>query len=126
MSMGSQQPEPKRNSQKVKCRDCGVDFDSEILGGKFGRMGLHHFTDNRCDTCNRNFLDNYQAEQRRIFEHEKAKKNAQKAIELLGGLKPYEEFTFERFNRDLNPHAFDRAAAFNPASDNLFFYGKVS
>jgi DNA replication protein DnaC len=45
-------------------------------------------------------------------------------IELLGGEKPYREFTFERYQvTSKNRLAFERAKAFNPPSGNLYLWG---
>ena len=69
-------------------------------------------------------MDAYHADQQRRQALEKQKKDAEKAINALGGLKPYEEFTFEKFRRDENPAGFDKSSAFNPARDNLYLYGR--
>ena len=45
-------------------------------------------------------------------------------IYLLGGLKPYREFTFERFEiHDGNQRAFECCKRFNPAMDNVYLWG---
>src|SRR5215472_4527719 len=45
-------------------------------------------------------------------------------IELLGGEKPYREFTFERFQlAPGNRRAFERSKDFNPATENLYLWG---
>jgi len=45
-------------------------------------------------------------------------------VRLLGGEKPYREFTFERFQViSGNRRAFEKAKQFNPQSDNLYFWG---
>jgi len=45
-------------------------------------------------------------------------------IELLGGEKPYREFTFERYKLEPgNRLAYERSKKFNPASDNLYLWG---
>lgn len=50
--------------------------------------------------------------------------NRQRLIQLLGGEKPYREFAFDRFVRSSeNEAALDCAIQFNPAADNLYFWG---
>jgi DNA replication protein DnaC len=45
-------------------------------------------------------------------------------IRLLGGPKPYREFTFERYESTPgNQIAFDRSKHFSPATDNLYLWG---
>lgn len=56
---------------------------------------------------------------RRLQEQEKR----QLAILTLGGIKAFEEYTFERFRRDLAPEAFDAAVRFDPKRHNLYFWG---
>lgn len=43
---------------------------------------------------------------------------------LLGGAKPYREYIFERYRvTSQNKMAFDKAAHFDPATDNLYLWG---
>jgi DNA replication protein DnaC len=45
-------------------------------------------------------------------------------VQLLGGEKPYREFTFERFEVSPgNQYAYECAKNFNPATDNLYLWG---
>src|SRR6266852_1546058 len=45
-------------------------------------------------------------------------------VQLLGGEKPYREFTFERFEiTPGNQLAYERSKNFNPAMDNLYLWG---
>ena len=45
-------------------------------------------------------------------------------VQLLGGEKPYREFTFERFEiTPGNQLAYERSKNFNPATDNLYLWG---
>ena len=45
-------------------------------------------------------------------------------IQLLGGAKPYREFTFERFQLTPgNQLAYERSRHFNPAAENLYLWG---
>jgi DNA replication protein DnaC len=41
----------------------------------------------------------------------------------MGGIKAFEEFTFERFQRSSAPVAFDAALCFHPDRSNLYFWG---
>src|SRR5712691_3609187 len=62
---------------------------------------------------------------------ESERQNAQRAlamrrelVQLLGGEKPYREFTFERFEiTPGNQLAYERSKNFNPAADNLYLWG---
>ena len=62
---------------------------------------------------------------------ERERQNAQCAlamrrelVQLLGGEKPYREFTFERFEiTPGNQLAYERSKKFNPATDNLYLWG---
>jgi len=46
------------------------------------------------------------------------------SVQLLGGEKPYREFTFERFTvTPGNQSAFERSKHFNPVADNLYLWG---
>ncbi len=62
---------------------------------------------------------------------ERERQNAQCAlamrrelVQLLGGEKPYREFTFERFEiTPGNQLAYERSKNFNPAMDNLYLWG---
>src|SRR5262249_6751237 len=45
-------------------------------------------------------------------------------IRLLGGVKPYREFTFERYRVNIgNRVAFEAAQQFEPSEDNLYLWG---
>jgi DNA replication protein DnaC len=45
-------------------------------------------------------------------------------VQLLGGEKPYREFTFERYQvTSSNRLAYERSKEFNPAAENLYLWG---
>ena len=45
-------------------------------------------------------------------------------VQLLGGEKPYREFTFERYEvTPGNQRAYERSKHFNPATENLYLWG---
>lgn len=54
---------------------------------------------------------------------EKENRRRREVIEILGGTKPFEDFTFEKFRATEAPAAYRAALLFNPEKDNLFFYG---
>jgi len=58
-------------------------------------------------------------------EREKLDLERRKAlVELLGGDKPYREFTFEKFRISSgNRAAYQRCSSLNPATDNLYLWG---
>ena len=63
------------------------------------------------------------------FEKERAKEQQALArrnelVELLGGEKPYREFTFERYQvTPGNQVAYQRCIEFNPTTENLYLWG---
>ena len=90
------------------------------LGGKtLAGTGVWRSTllDGRCSSCETMRREGEKANQR-------AQDLRESAIELFGGIKPYREFTFERFRvTPGNQVAFTRAKAFQPKSENFFFRG---
>ena len=55
-------------------------------------------------------------------EHIRLRRSA--LVEILGGEKPYREFTFERYQvTTANQLAFERSKNTNPACDNLYLWG---
>jgi DNA replication protein DnaC len=73
--------------------------------------------DTRCPACQDAF------EQERAKEQQ-ALARRKELVELLGGEKPYREFTFEHYTvTPDNRLAFERAKAFNPATGNLYLWG---
>ena len=64
------------------------------------------------------------ARQRRRREIADRSAERERLIQVLGGEKPYREFTFGRFLRTVhNEAAYNAALHFNPASENLYFWG---
>ena len=62
-------------------------------------------------------------EARRLKE-ERALAVREDLVQLLGGDKPYREFTFERYQVEPgNRLAFERCRHFNPAAENLYLWG---
>jgi DNA replication protein DnaC len=73
--------------------------------------------DGGCTTC----VAALEREQQRVTQ---AKRLRAQFIELLGGEKPYREFTFERYNvTDINRAASERVQAFDPSRQNLYLHG---
>ena len=66
-----------------------------------------------------------------IAERETQRQNAQRAlairkdlVEMLGGEKPYREFTFEKYQiTPGNRLAYERAKHLNPATESLYLWG---
>src|SRR5437879_5621644 len=57
-------------------------------------------------------------------KEERARLRRSDLVELLGGEKPYREFTFERYKvMPANQLGFERSKSFNPACDNLYLWG---
>lgn len=62
--------------------------------------------------------------QARRRQEERAQALRARLIELLGGEKPYREFTFERFEiTPENQLAYERSKHFNPSTDHLYLWG---
>lgn len=73
--------------------------------------------DRRCPACQETF------EQARSKEQQ-ALRHRKRLVEILGGEKPYREFTFERYQVEPgNELAFRRCREFNPATENLYLWG---
>jgi len=73
--------------------------------------------DRRCPACQAALEIEREREQRAL-------QRRHELVELLGGEKPYREFTFERFQVAAgNQLACERSKNFNPASDNLYLWG---
>ncbi len=73
--------------------------------------------DGRCAACLAASEKRHEAEQRALAKR-------QELVELLGGEKPYREFTFERFEvRPENRRAYERSKQFKPATDNFYLWG---
>ena len=64
-------------------------------------------------------LAEWRERHRRLQEQEKK----QLAILTLGGIKAYEDYTFERFNRAAAPEAFNAAVQFDYKRHNFYFWG---
>lgn len=73
--------------------------------------------DGHCSACRQ------ETENARCREEQTARRRND-LIELLGGAKPYREFTFERYEvTPGNRLAFERCHQFNPAAENLYLWG---
>ncbi len=70
-----------------------------------------------CVTC----LDTLEAERRRQRE---ADNRRESLIRLLGGVKPFREFTLEHYEvTALNRAAYEKVKQFDPAKENLYLWG---
>ena len=73
--------------------------------------------DGLCASC----LQELQTERRK---QEEGLRRRDALIALMGGEKPYREFTFERYEvRPGNRRAFESCKQFNPAAENLYLWG---
>jgi DNA replication protein DnaC len=73
--------------------------------------------DARCPTCQDTF------EKQRAIEQQ-ALVHRKELVELLGGEKPYREFTFERYQvTPGNQLAYQSCKEFNPATESLYLWG---
>ncbi len=70
-----------------------------------------------CPTCLAAFEGERQKQQRALAIRKEL-------VQLLGGEKPYREFTFERYKvTPENRRAYERFQNFNPATENLYIWG---
>ena len=72
----------------------------------------------------RSSREHAEREQLERIRAEREKIQERRAIETLGGIKAYEEFTFDRFPRTWDSNAFDAAFRFHPSRSNLYFWGR--
>ena len=73
--------------------------------------------DARCPACQDAFGKERTKEQQALTRRKEL-------VELLGGEKPYREFTFERYQvTPGNQLAYQRCREFNPAAENLYLWG---
>lgn len=105
------QREVRKNSRSEVCERCNKSFE-KTWPTKF------------CDECHDKYIRRLTAEEAERRAEDLQKKRFQEATKLLGGIKPYNDFTFEKFDRSRAPLAFAKANSFDPSRENLFFYGK--
>jgi DNA replication protein DnaC len=92
-----------------------IPVDGKPLAGT--GVWRSQLTGGLCPTCIAALEGNRQKEQQAQALHEAL-------VQLLGGEKPYREFTFERYEATAgNRLAFERARQFNPSIDNLYLWG---
>jgi DNA replication protein DnaC len=73
--------------------------------------------DARCPACQ----DAYEKQRTKELQ---ALARRNELVELLGGAKPYREFTFERYHvAPGNQLAYQKCKEFNPATNNLYLWG---
>lgn len=73
--------------------------------------------DGRCPRCAK-------ALEARRWDEQRASLMRRRLLQLLGGEKPYREFTFERYQvAPGNRLAYERCKHFNPTTENLFLWG---
>jgi DNA replication protein DnaC len=108
-----------------RCRACSAETPWEwsppiVLGGKaLAGTGVWRspLVDGLCPRC----WQAAETDRERIRQFQQQR---QRLIDLLGGIKPYREFTFERFQVFAgNREAFERARRFDPLKDNLYLWG---
>lgn len=68
--------------------------------------------------------DCIEASRKQRAQEQRAKGLRENLIKLLGGEKPYQDFTFEKFQEDFFNHAaFESARGFDPRTHNLYLWG---
>jgi DNA replication protein DnaC len=107
------------------CKACHRNLSWEwvpavLLGGKpLAGTGVwrSQLTDGLCPACL------VVVEARRVNET-RVQAMQEALLRLLGGAKPYREFTIDRYKVTSGSElAFERCKSFNPASDNLYLWG---
>jgi DNA replication protein DnaC len=108
-----------------RCRICRLEFPWEYVppvslqSRPLAGTGVWRSTlvDGLCRAC-------WQAAETERERRCRQERQRQRLIDALGGIKPYREFTFERFQVSVgNREAFDQARRFDPARDNLYLWG---
>jgi DNA replication protein DnaC len=85
-----------------------------LAGTAVWRTQLH---DRRCPACQATLQNEREKEQRAVLRR-------RELVELLGGEKPYREFTFEHYEvTPRNRRAYERSKNFNPTIENLYLWG---
>jgi DNA replication protein DnaC len=75
------------------------------------------FVDDVCPACITGIEIRRQEEKRRLVRRNEL-------VQLLGGMKPYREFTFEGYEvASGNRLGYERSKQFNPATENLYLWG---
>jgi len=129
-----QQSQENIPDRKSICTNCGNMIVEKWLPPYKYHMQGREFTigfgqyetksaSGKCAECHNKLMDERRA---LIEERERAEKEAYRkkfAIEMFGGIKPYEEFTFEKYRPMENMVAYETCKKFNPLNDNLFIYG---
>jgi DNA replication protein DnaC len=88
---------------------------SKVLAGT-GRWNTQ-LEDEMCPSCRESAMRARAKENRNLEQR-------RRLIEILGGEKPYREFTFAHYEITAgNRMAFTKASGFNPQTDNLYFWG---
>lgn len=105
----------------VCCRSLPWDFvPAVLLNGKTlagTSVWRSQLVGGRCPAC-------WEALEAKRLEEERARLLRQNLIELLGGERPYREFTFERYQvTPRNRLAYEKSKQLNPAIENLYLWG---
>jgi DNA replication protein DnaC len=108
-----------------RCKACGRDTPWEwvppilLLGKPMAGTGVWRstLTEGRCAPC-------HQVIESERYQARHAERLRERLIRLLGGVKPFREFTLERYKvTPGNQSASALVKAFNPAKDNLYLWG---
>lgn len=122
MDLQHQNPVSMIGSASKICDRCKKVVDRNWVSSPFSKNGgffVYEIKDGKCVECVS------------IEESDKVKKQKEKLdlerryqiSQFLGGVKPFDCYTFESYNPILNPKAFNVAKDFNPDCDDLFIYG---
>jgi DNA replication protein DnaC len=125
-STGLPPQEPKKNSKIEICIDCGgvfssVVFQSTVTGRSYWSGDWRK---GRCEPCYEKYTTWSEEANEAHERREQENRRKRQIISLVGGVKPYEHFTLDKFRGPESPEAYAAALRFTPAHDNLFFYGK--
>jgi DNA replication protein DnaC len=136
-TQGSQSP-AQENTRTRFCKNCEAPVtetyqSEEKEFNKFlGRMMTVQYAQweqklspfEFCSPCEEIRKEKAEREKKEQIEKDRTERIKTRCIEMLGGIKPYEEYTFEKFLATENMQAFNAARSFDPKTQNLFLYGE--
>lgn len=128
---------PESPSTRIRaCLKCGAEVRedyqlpefTECLGRKIkiggGTWDLKLTADGLCDSCEDERRQTELVATQKRWKQVQEETYRKNLIELLGGQRPFDEFTFARFIPGENKAAFEAAKNFNPDKENLFLCGE--
>lgn len=126
-------PAPGSTRTRTCLGDCGaICTETWVQTGQFGTKTYgdwyseEWFGGHYCPACHSANEVKHQEKveaDRKEREDLRKKQIEENLAKMLGGQRPFDEYTLERFEPMNNFAAFQRVKNFNPLADNLFLYG---